>query len=78
VKHRQYGSNNNSKCKTREYKIFCDGRNCNNIATHQLKIFYFKHPCGFCDVCKQNLEKVGLVESILEEDVEVRGESNIG
>ncbi len=70
VLNHQQDSNNNSKYDTREY-IFCDGKNCNNDASFQLKIFYFKQPCWFCDTCKQNLERVGLVESNFDDDLKI-------
>ncbi|MDR4492432.1 MAG: hypothetical protein R2685_16305 [Candidatus Nitrosocosmicus sp.] len=38
------------------------GKNCSNKGTHQLKIIYINKTGWFCDSCKQDLIKLGLVE----------------
>jgi len=40
----------------------CVGRDCDNVATHYLKIVLVKRSGWFCTACKQDLEENGLVD----------------
>lgn len=42
------------------YKI-CAGKGCNNIGNHVLSIIYINKSGLFCETCKKELEKCGLV-----------------
>ncbi len=44
--------------------IFCDGIDCNNMASYCLVIFYFNVSTYFCKRCKNGLEAGGLVRDV--------------
>lgn len=64
----QSTSNNNIHQEDKEYKHkSCAGLRCNNIPIHYLKLAVIKRSGWFCKNCSQDLQKDGLVESILKE-----------
>lgn len=59
---RQISSDDIINQNTVEYKI-CAGRYCNNRGIHALSIVYIHKIGNFCDSCKKELEKYGLVKN---------------
>jgi len=57
-------SNNKIKEQSREYKDDddnCAGLYCNSVGIHRLKIIYIEKTGLFCENCKTELEKCGLI-----------------
>jgi hypothetical protein len=57
----QDGTNNKIRKQYREYKDDCAGLNCNNQGFYRLKIRYINKYGIFCNRCKTDLERSGLV-----------------
>jgi hypothetical protein len=53
-------SNNSIENNLKGYKI-CAGKGCNNPGIHHLSIIYINKDGLFCETCKNELEKCGLV-----------------
>ncbi len=53
-------SNIHNICAAKEFKI-CVGKGCNNVGLHSLSIIYINKTGLFCETCKKELEKCGLV-----------------
>jgi hypothetical protein len=53
-------SNNSIDSVIQEFKP-CAGKGCNNLGVHRLSIIYINKTGLFCETCKKELERCGLV-----------------
>lgn len=57
-------NHNNIDIKEKEEYQFCAGKGCNNKGTSQLMIIYVNKIGWFCDICKEELIDLKLVEAV--------------
>jgi hypothetical protein len=63
--------NNDILYNATKYNLCCAGINCINTPKYLLRFLWIERSGWFCENCKQFLQKVGLVESIICENISV-------
>jgi hypothetical protein len=65
------GSNsNNNNDKTEYNHSSCSRKGCNSIPVHYLRLVLLKKAGWFCEKCRFELQEDGLVESVIDENIE--------